>query len=288
MPPPPLVSYHPALEAEVNLLLTSQRALDSRDEQAMAGAAAVLLPQAPRLDLYELVKSHDKPHFPRAQVQLSADGKVGNHRLFTSLGLDQPATMEFADLAEAATAWEQGRVPGHGAGPLVAKGAGGGEGQNVFLVRTPEELRALGPRLSTRCKQGPDGLVLQEFIDTGGRDLRVIFIGPWEGVFWRQAAGGEFRSNLSQAGRIQAASDGPQEQRALHLARRLRQGADLDVAAVDLLIAPDSRPLLLEINFAFGRRALGGTSAFLQLYLAATRLWLSGLGLDPHRVRLAE
>ncbi len=282
-----IISYHPALEADTNLLLVSQRPLGPHDERAVAAAAAVLLPQSPRPDLHALVKAHAKPHFPRAEVQLNDDGKVGNHRLFTRLGLDQPETVEFGDLAAAVRAWRQGRVPGGGGAPLVAKGAGGGEGRNVFLVRGPDELHALGPRLETRCARGPDGLVLQEYIDTGGRDLRVIFIGPWEDAFWRVADGDDFRTNLSQAGRIVRGGEGPEMARAVEMARRLRQAAELDVAAVDMVVTPDGRPLLLEINFAFGRRALGGTGPFLKRYLEAVRYWLQGLGLDPVRVRLA-
>lgn len=285
---PPIVSYHPTLEADVNLLLTSQRPLDQRDEQAVESAAAVLLPQSTRRDLYELVAAHTKPHFPRPEVHLNHDGKVGNHRLFAKLGLDQPDTAAFADLAEAAAAWRAGRAPGAGRFPLVAKGAGGGEGVNVFLVRTPEELLALGPRLVTACRRGPEGLVLQELIPTPGRDVRVIFIGPFEDVFWRVAAEGEFRTNLSQQGRMDRASKGPELAACLGLARRLRSAAGLDVAAVDLVVAPEGRPLLLEINFAFGRQAVGGTAPFLDLYLKAARHWLAGLGLDPARIRLAD
>lgn len=283
-----LCSYHPAIEAEVNLLLTSQRPLDEHDQQAVASAGAVLLPQAPRVDLHDLVRAHAKPHFPNMDIQLSLDGKVGNHRLFTRLGLDQPQTAEFPDLKAAAKAWREGAVPGNGGLPLVAKGASGGEGRNVFLAQNPEELLALGPRLETSCRRGPQGLVLQEFIDTNGRDVRVIFIGGWQDAFWRVAKDGEFRSNLSQDGRIERQGNQTELLAAVELAEQLREAAHLDVAAVDLVVEPGGRPLLLEINFAFGREAIGGTDRFLALYLHAVRGWLTGLGLDPARVRAAE
>jgi ribosomal protein S6--L-glutamate ligase len=71
------------------------------------------------------------------------------------------------------------------------------------------------------------------------------------------------------------------------LARRLKKAAGLDLAAVDILAPEGGQPLLLEVNFYFGRRALGGSEPFLVLLLEAVRAWLSGLGLDPLKVRLS-
>lgn len=283
----PVVSYHPLLEADINFLLASQRPLDQRDERAVAKARAVLLPQAPRVDLHDLVRCHAKPHFPRARVQLHQDGKVGNYRLFSSLNLPQPATAAFTNLAQAVRAWEQGRVPGGGAKPLVAKGAGGGEGCNVYLVKSPAELAALGDALETRCARGPDGLVLQEYLDTEGRDIRVIFLGSHVDAFWRQAPDGEFRSNLSQGGRMDRRTGQDKLDQAVRLALKLKKLAGLDLAAVDLLPGPQG-PLLLEINFYFGRHALGGSEKYWRLYLDAAREWLAELGLDSRRISLAE
>jgi ribosomal protein S6--L-glutamate ligase len=282
-----LVSYHPLLVADHNFLLTSQRPLDQRDTQAVAEAEAVFLPQAPRRDLYQLVIEYNKPHFPRARVQLELDGKVGNHRLFSNLGLPQPVTMAFDDLDQAAKAWQAGQAPGGGKQPLVAKGAGGGEGQNVFLVRSPEELAELGPRLETSCPRGPEGLVLQELVPTGGRDIRVIFMGDYLDAFWRVAPEGDFRSNLSQGGRVERETGRAELDRAVALALRLKETAGLDLAAVDILPGPEG-PLLLEINFYFGRQALGGSENYWRLYLEAARGWLAGLGLDPGRISLAD
>jgi len=284
-----IISYHPLIQAADNRLLVSQRPLDDGDRQAVEGADAVVLPHLCRPDLYELVTSRNKPHFPRQAVRLSHDGKVGAFRLFRKLDLPQPKGLEFTGLDEAVAAWRQGSGgPLAAAGlepPLVAKGAGGGMGDNVFLVRTPEELAGLAGQLDTSCAHGPAGLVLQEHIDTSGRDCRVVFVGKWRDAFWRQATGGEFRANLSQGGQVVRENDIPGLARAKALAECLRRVAELDVAAVDLLFNQDKVPLLLEINHYFGREAIGGGEVFRRRYFQAVQGWLAGLGFDPGLVR---
>ena len=284
----PLVSYHPGLDADINLVLVSQRPLDQRDQKVMLSASAVLLPQVCRRDLFALASACGRPLFPNPAVHLSLEGKVGNHRLLAGLGLPHPPTVEFSELAQAAAAWEAGRpeVLALGA-PLVAKGAGGGMGNNVFLVNDPHELRALAGSLETYCARGPSGLVLQRHFP-GISDLRVELLHTTAEVYWRRAKGGEFRANLCQGGTL--IKDGPPDQReaAVALARRLQKAARLDVAGVDVIIPPGGEPLLLELNFFFGRRALGGHEVFLDRYLAAVRAWLVDQRLDPQRVRRAE
>ena len=282
-----LVSYHPALEADENLLLVSQRALGPQDEEALRGAAAVFLPQVCRPDLHALVQSFGLPHFPRPACQLTYNGKVGNHRLFAELGLPQPATLEFSGLELAVAAWREGGLRGLEP-PLVAKGAAGGEGRNVYLVHSPEDLEALGPRLETASAFGPAGLILQQYVESQGRDMRVLIIGDELEAFWRIGAPGEFRANLSQGGRVERGERPRDLERGKELAEALAKWAGIDLAAVDLLHPLGADPLLLEINFYFGRSALGGEGPFLGRLLAAARRWLQARGLDPSRVSLAE
>lgn len=286
--PAPIVSYHTGLQAEVNLALISQRPLGRPDALAVAGAAAVLLPQVCRSDLYALVAASGRPHFPRPAVHLSLDGKVGNRRLFAGLGLPQPDTLEFTGLEEAAAAWERGEAAVAALGaPLVAKGAGDGMGRNVFLVSDPAHMRALAGRLETRCLRGPAGLVLQRYLP-GASEMRVVLLHEHCLAYWRRAASREFRANLSLGGDWHREGPAAELKAGLALARRLQDAAGIDVAGVDVIFSPNGGPQLLEINFYFGRQGLGGSENFLALYLKALRTWLAELGLDPERVALAE
>lgn len=282
--PAPIVSYHPTILGDENLLLASQRPLDSGDEQAIARAAVVLLPQLCRPDLYQLVTRLDKPHFPRQEARLGFDGKVGNLRLFQKLGLPHPPAREFLGLEPAQAAWRAGELD-HLGRPLVVKGAGGGEGDNVFLVPDADGVAALAGRLETHCSFGPCGLITQQFVAGGARDARAVLIGDYCDVFWRVAAPGEFKTNLAAGGEVLRGQDQPGLDQALALARELAHKAAFDVAAVDVLFPPDQGPLLCEINFYFGRQTMGGSAAFWPIYLTAVRGWLESLGLSPDRVQ---
>ncbi len=284
-----IVSYNPGLVAQRNLLLVSQRPLGREDHEALANASAVILPQACRRDLYCLVAGLGLPHFPRPALHLSLDGKLGNHLLFSHLGLPQPRTLAFADWREAAQAWREGALRRAGIRlPVVVKGAGGGEGRNVFLAESLRHFLRLGPQLETACPQGPPGLVLQELVASGGRDLRVVLAGSQALAYWRLGAAGEFRNNLSQGGRVERQLWPEDMARGLALARRLQQLAGIDLAGVDVLVPPGGAPLLLEINFYFGRQALGGLAPWRRMLLNAARDWLRGLGLDPKGIRAAR
>ena len=283
-----LLSFHPALEGDENRLLDPALSLGPLEERLVANAGAVILPQVCRQDLYCLVKKYQKPCFPRPGLQMHLDGKVGNAALFTALDLPHPLTLIFSSLDEAVKHWQKGGVIGAGlTPPLVAKGAGGGEGTNVFLVGSVRELEGLKNRLDTRCGHGPDGMVLQQYVECGARDIRVVFIGEVLDCFWRVGKQGEFRSNLSQGGRVDRVSEPGCLAKATGLAKRLRQRTGLDLAAVDLILDPDQNPLLLEINPYFGRKALGGGNSYLRLLLQGARNWLEKQGVEPERLNLA-
>ena len=117
--------------------------------------------------------------------------------------------------------------------------------------------------------------------------MRVILLGNYLDAFWRQARDGDFRSNICLGGRVKRDMGQAELDQAVALALKLKERAGLDLAAVDLLPGPQG-PLLLEINFYFGRRALGGSENFWRLYLDAAREWLTRLGLDPGRISLAD
>ncbi len=284
-----IVSFNPMIAADRTIVLESRRALNRADVLTVSRAQAVLMPLAPRPDVYALAAGLGKPLFPNPAVYLSLDGKIGNQRLFSALGLPHPRSMAYANVQDALAAWRGGmaEIADLGA-PLVAKGAGGGMGENVFLVNDPEELADLAQRIDTRCKNGPEGLLLQEFVDCGGTDLRVVLLGDGHKAYWRHGAKGQWRSNISQNGTADFDTRPEDMAAGVGLARRLADAAGLDMAGVDVLVPPDRPPMLLEVNFFFGRSALGGTDAFLQMHLEAARRWLTGRGIDPARISLAN
>jgi alpha-L-glutamate ligases, RimK family len=88
--------------------------------------------------------------------------------------------------------------------------------------------------------------LVQEFVaEAAGADLRCFVVGDRVvAAMRRQAAEGEFRSNLHRGGQAAPAQATAQEQ---EMAVRSAQALGLEVAGVDL-IASGRGPLVLEVN----------------------------------------
>jgi RimK family alpha-L-glutamate ligase len=89
------------------------------------------------------------------------------------------------------------------------------------------------------------GLYVQKYLSTDGVDLRALVVGDRVvGAMQREAAGGEWRTNIHLGGRGIPVSLPPSLSR---LAVRATQALGLDYAGVDLIEA-ESGPVILEVN----------------------------------------
>ncbi|MEU3317029.1 RimK family alpha-L-glutamate ligase [Streptomyces sp. NPDC006662] len=127
--------------------------------------------------------------------------------------------------------------------PCVVKAVRGHRGEQVFLARDTEALRAVHGGLA------PDTACLfQEYVDSShGRDLRVVVVdGRAAGAVVRTASGGEFRSNLALGASLTPCTGRyPQGE---DLAVRAAAVMGLGVAGVDLLFAADGGFTVCEVN----------------------------------------
>jgi ribosomal protein S6--L-glutamate ligase len=85
----------------------------------------------------------------------------------------------------------------------------------------------------------------------------------------------EWRPDLQEKGKRQA-----------HV---LTEKTGINLAAVDFVFPfslKDPEPFVLEINYFFGRRGLGGTENYYRLLYQAVQDWLAEAGLNPKSVRL--
>ncbi len=126
--------------------------------------------------------------------------------------------------------------------PVIVKDCLLGQGQGVFLCKTPSELKS-------RLANIPhDQIMLQEFIEeSAGHDVRIFVIGTKVvGAIERSSANPdkEFRSNLALGGKALITNISEQE-RGISLNAVARLG--LDYAGVDLLRSHRGS-LLLEVN----------------------------------------
>ena len=73
------------------------------------------------------------------------------------------------------------------------------------------------------------------------------------------------------------------------LIKRICDASCIDLAAMDFVFSmaePDPQPLILEINYFFGRRGLGGSLKYYRMLHKAIRQRLGEHGIDPKPVKL--
>jgi ribosomal protein S6--L-glutamate ligase len=133
-----------------------------------------------------------------------------------------------------------------GGAPLIVKLLEGTQGRGVVLAETAKAAESV----IDAFRQLDANILVQEFIkEAGGSDVRAIVVGDRVvASMKRQAAPGEFRSNLHRGGSAEATKLSTAERRtALKAARAL----GLSIAGVDM-IRSERGPLVLEVNSSPG------------------------------------
>lgn len=188
------------------------------------------------------------------QVLLRVHDKLETARWLQAAEIPHPRTT-YADLV---------RGPVGVQPPVVVKPRFGSWGRDVFLCETRGVLRHCLAELRDRPWFRKNGALVQELVPLSRQDLRVVVAaGRVVGAARRQAAPGEWRTNVSLGGALLAADPSPA---AIALAVRAAGVVEADLVGVDLLPLPDGSHVVLELNGAVdfdGRYSLGGGDAYL-------------------------
>ncbi len=129
-----------------------------------------------------------------------------------------------------------------GGTPLVVKLIEGTQGVGVILAETKKAAQAV-----IEAFRGLDANILvQEFIkEAGGSDVRCFVVGDRVvATMKRQAAAGEFRSNLHRGGKAESVKITPEERRTAVKAARTM---GLNISGVDVLRS-NHGPVVMEVN----------------------------------------
>lgn len=283
-----ILSFHPLFKGDLSILCAGR---DPGPEElaAIRSAAAVILPQGCTRSLYEMARANCRRVFPNYDARFRFPGKTGQIRLFRETGTPHPATETYRDLADFHNRSSSGRSFGF---PLVFKFDWGGEGDTVFLVENRNELDELLVHAERCERSGQRGFLLQQFLDCAGRSLRVVVIGKRLLSYWRVAeAAGTFKASLSGGARVDTDSDPLLKEAAERLVAGFCRNTGINLAGLDLLYTADgipTTPLLLEINYFFGRAGLGGSAAYYKLLDDEIRRWLvedEPVGIDSAGLR---
>lgn len=132
--------------------------------------------------------------------------------------------------------------------PVVVKYVRGSHGKGVFLV-TKENAR---DKLKSLLANKSD-LLIQDYIESGSQDYRVIVMGSRIVAIEKRTAASEaeFRANLSLGGIGTKATITPQQS---ELCIRAAAAIGLEVAGVDMIVGKDGLEYIIEINGNFGTK----------------------------------
>ena len=130
----------------------------------------------------------------------------------------------------------------------------GSEGRGIQRPQNPDEARSAIREIAS----ARGVFYLQEYIDHGGSDLRLLVIGGEVAASMRRRAPpGEWLTNIARGGSGEAADAGEALE---NLAIRAAAAIGADIAGIDILEGPDGAPRILEVNAIPGWRAISDVS----------------------------
>ncbi len=275
-----ILSFHPLYEADKNIICAGRRP-GAEDRAAILQADAVVLPQGCYQSLYEMARDNCRHVFPNYGARFKYPDKIGQIKLFREFNIAHPAAEFFVNLES----YHQGyKGPSSDSSldyPLVFKLDWGGEGETVFLIRSEDELARTIEKTALFEKSGQYGFLLQEYIPSGARTLRVVVIGQRVISYWRiQKDGSGFYTNMGRGAVIDSEGRPELQHKAVALVNQICQKTGINLAGFDVIFSTaenDPPPLLLEINYFFGRKGLGGSEAYYRILLEEIQSWVAAL-----------
>ena len=258
------VSLHHRIGLDVNIPAIAE--LTPQRRELIRGAAGVLLPRYFSPSRCREVASLATNIFPSIEARYHYRGKTEQIRLMRRLGLPHPESRLFESPAQAKRHAEE-----YGPGlelPCVLKGDRGAGGSQVFPVRSQWQLL-------DRLRRLPDNepVLLQRWVETWSRDLRVVVVGGEVRSYFRVGVDG-FYNNVAKGAEIEQEAHPELQRRGQELAREAARAAGFDLAAFDIAFPDDTEPVLLEINFLFGTKGLGGKAGYNRLFGLALARWM--------------
>jgi ribosomal protein S6--L-glutamate ligase len=109
----------------------------------------------------------------------------------------------------------------------------------------------------------------------------VVVIGGTLISYWRiQESEDMFMSNVARGARIDATLEPARQKVAKVFVKNLCSKTGINLAGFDVIFAPVKehiKPLMLEINYFFGRRGLGGSDAYYEILKREIRNWVDSV-----------
>jgi ribosomal protein S6--L-glutamate ligase len=283
-----IVSLNPCLDAD-EYILTGSRPLSREEVKLISKAKAVLLPQGCSKEIHATCVAAGPAIFPEYGPRFLFPGKIGQNLLFKRHRLPHPRTLTWQTSGQFLAALNKN--PRIHPRPFIIKRNLGHEGYGVFLIEDDSSLSAAMAAVAPGTKGEENDFITQDFVPPGGAALRIVIIGSKAISYWKRSRSEKDKiATISRDAVVDHSWKPELQAEGIELCKAMSLRTGINLAAVDLVFPleePEPAPKLLEINYFFGRRGLGGSENYYHLLLEAVREWLSKLGLDPGRVRLA-
>jgi ribosomal protein S6--L-glutamate ligase len=278
-----ILSFHPCFVADAQIIL-ADRKLSAEDRRLIQSADAIILPQTCSLALYKACANSKAHVFPDYELRFKYAGKVGQSSLFEKLEIPHPATERWPSVKKFRDHLKAENGPPHEM-PFFLKADKSHEGDGVFFVTDRKSLDTALARLE---KTGSDSFISQKLIRCQGNVLRTVVLHKRIITYWKREDHGII-STVSHGARVDRKWKPALQEKGRAQARWICEKTGINLAAFDLVFNldhPDPQPFILEINYYFGRKGLGGSLRYYRLLLNAIQEWLKEKELDERGIKL--
>jgi ribosomal protein S6--L-glutamate ligase len=224
--------------------------------------------------------------FPDYDLRFRYPGKVGQSVLFERLKIPHPETRRWASAEEFRAFLRQQAEPPQDR-PFFLKTDKSHEGEGVFFVTNGESLETALGHLE---KKGSERFISQKFIPCQGNVLRTVVLYKDILTYWKRAEHShEVICTVSHGARVDRKWKPELQENGKAQAQWICEKTGINLAAFDFVFdldLPKPQPYLLEINYYFGRRGLGGSLRYYRLLLKAIQEWLKEEGFDATQIKL--
>lgn len=183
------------------------------------------------------------PVFNSAEAIEISDDKIASYQVLAAKGLPIPKTIispKIFNKADVLNLDFLDKVKSELSFPLIIKEAFGSFGEQVYLIKTHDELVNKTKELIGKP------FLFQELITTSyGKDLRLQVVGTKVVASMLRKSSNDFRANVTAGGTMQKYDPTEEEKK---IAIKAAQAIGTDFAGVDLLFGPNGKPIICEVN----------------------------------------
>lgn len=283
-----ILSFHPCFAGDMQIIL-GDRHLTADEFFRIRQAEVIILPQGCHRSLYEACRDSSALLFPNYVRRFEFPGKIGQIRLFRRLAFPHPETLVWSTVDKFRKAWESSEDLHHGQ-PFIIKAENSHGGDGIHVISDFEDLSNCLEKLAQAEKEGQSGFLSQALIPSQGNVLRTVIMGKKIISYWKRPKElGQIITTINRGAKVDKSWRPDLQEKGRSRTQEFSAASGIDLAACDLIFDFDSsepQPLLLEINYYFGRRGLGGSLNYYRLLHEAIQGWLTERGFDPNRIAL--